>query len=267
MNIMKADKWQLLNSYFDKIYILTIPRNEKRRLFLNAHLEGLHFEYFYGVDGKALLPLQKAGHPDYDYRLMTEHNQEICEKYLKIPFDSPVHQNEIACSLSHRLIYRDIVDNGYENALILEDDVACLDENLPYLADTLRSLPADWELLYLGYELNFDFNTSLSLKQQLVTALYHSGIRHEPVRNKYVSYPKKVNTHLKKAGVHTNTEAYAIRKSTAQKFIQWQTPVRWIADHLLMDACANDKVKAFIADPKIFVQNRKEFQSSIWSQA
>lgn len=264
---MKADKWQVLNSYFDKIYILTIPRNEKRRLFLNAHLEGLNFEYFYGVDGSGLLPLRKEGTEVYDYQSMVAHNQKICSRYLKIPCNGVVHQNEIACSLSHRLIYQDIVDKGYENALILEDDVASIDANLPHLAEALSSLPTDWEMVYLGYELNFAFNGSMNVKQQLVSLLYQTGIRPGSVSDKYVSYPKKISAHLKIAGVHTNTEAYAIRRSTAQKFIEWQTPVRWIADHLLMDVCANRKIKAFLVHPKIFMQNKKEFESSIWSQA
>jgi GR25 family glycosyltransferase involved in LPS biosynthesis len=264
---MKANKWHVINAYFDKIYILTIPRNENRRLFLNGHLEGLHFEYFYGVDGKGLLPLHPEGTPDYDYQGMVAHNREMCEKYLKIPARLAVHQNEIACSLSHRLIYKDIVENGYERALILEDDVACIDANLPFLSEALNSLPTDWEMLYLGYELNFAFDGPMGFKQQLITLLYHAGFRTEAVNNKYVSYPKRVTAHLKVAGVHTNTEAYAIRRNTAQKFIEWQSPVQWIADHLLMDVCARQKIKAFIVHPKIFMQNKKEFESSIWTKA
>jgi hypothetical protein len=107
----------------------------------------------------------------------------------------------------------------------------------------------------------------MGFKQQLVSLLYHAGIRTEAVSNKYVSYPKRVTAHLKVAGVHTNTEAYAIRRSTAQKFIEWQSPVQWIADHLLMDVCARPRVKAFLVHPKIFMQNKKEFESSIWTKA
>src|SRR5882762_5878461 len=40
----------LLQKYFDKIFVVTIPRFADRQQRMNEHLQGLSFEYFYGAD-------------------------------------------------------------------------------------------------------------------------------------------------------------------------------------------------------------------------
>ena len=60
---------------------------------------------------------------------------------------------EIAAYLGHRLIWRRIVDDGHDYALVLEDDFVCTDRDLA--AQVMASAPAlmaDWHMLKL-----FDF--------------------------------------------------------------------------------------------------------------
>ncbi|CAG8611914.1 12429_t:CDS:1, partial [Racocetra persica] len=53
--------------------------------------------------------------------------------------------------LSHYKIYQSIVDNRYDSALILEDDIDFELNIVSIMTDTHRNLPADWEILYLGH--------------------------------------------------------------------------------------------------------------------
>ena len=58
---------------------------------------------------------------------------------------------EVACALSHRRIYEDVLTQNYERVLILEDDVIPQPGSLQPFGDIVKQLPEDWELLMLGY--------------------------------------------------------------------------------------------------------------------
>jgi len=57
---------------------------------------------------------------------------------------------EIACTVSHILIYKYIIDNNIEKALIFEDDCILLDNFLNKLEKVLNELPADFCTCYLN---------------------------------------------------------------------------------------------------------------------
>ncbi|CAG8716039.1 28593_t:CDS:2, partial [Dentiscutata erythropus] len=56
-----------------------------------------------------------------------------------------------SCYLSHYLIYQLIIDNEYENALILEDDIDMELNITNILTDIYPHLPNDWDVLYVGH--------------------------------------------------------------------------------------------------------------------
>lgn len=116
----------VLNDFFDHIYVLNLPRSEDRRRSIKHNLP-FEYEFFRGVDGSVV--------------------RNLWEKQDNHHFKNP---NYLACTLSHLLIYRDALDRGYGNILILEDDVLPhmgLVENPAILVD----LPEYKNLLYLGY--------------------------------------------------------------------------------------------------------------------
>lgn len=49
--------------------------------------------------------------------------QEEYISSLNYKYDKPSHANEIACSLSHQSVYKKIINDGIDWAIILEDDV------------------------------------------------------------------------------------------------------------------------------------------------
>ena len=52
------------------------------------------------------------------------------------------------CAQSHINVWKDVVEKGYENVLILEDD-GTLEENFKSYIDVLEP-PETWDILYLG---------------------------------------------------------------------------------------------------------------------
>ena len=58
---------------------------------------------------------------------------------------------EIACALTHLNIYRRLVDENIEMAIVSEDDVHLVPNFREELARVLAELPHDWELVYFWY--------------------------------------------------------------------------------------------------------------------
>ena len=235
---------QALNQYFDKIFVITLHRSEDRHAKINKHFAGVDFEYFYGVDKQNL-----------SYDELVANNIYNPARAKKMHRNSKEMQfGHIACSMSHKELYKHILEKGYERVLVMEDDFvpAIIDEKL-YEAIN-RELPVDWELVYWGYYLNEKTNFLMKLKQYyyfLLSAL--RLIKWTPVKVSNL-YPKSYSAHLKKAGFHNTTHAYAVSKSILQKLIDLQTPVAFNADTLLTELVMSGKAKAFITVPRVFDQ-------------
>lgn len=66
------------------------------------------------------------------------------------PFGSHLSKGELALTMSHLRIFKDVVHQGLESALVLEDDVV-MEKNIKFLwAPFLENIPEDMDLLYLG---------------------------------------------------------------------------------------------------------------------
>jgi len=90
----------------------------------------LNFEFVDAVDGRALTNDQLS-------KYSSEASIRACGREL-----SP---GEIGCALSHLGIYHKIVDDGFEEAVIFEDDSIINEDFLPILKNR-KKYPKDWEL-------------------------------------------------------------------------------------------------------------------------
>ncbi|MVN22246.1 glycosyltransferase family 25 protein [Mucilaginibacter arboris] len=254
---------KILNTYFDKILILTIQRNANRREILKQVLGGLDYEIFYGVEG-SMLKLKEL----IESGVVAANIQDIYKQtnidYMNMG-SSPVHINQIACSMSHIKMYQYILDNQLDKVLILEDDVMPVEENLKYLSETLNQVPDNWELLYLGHIINNNFSFWGKLKYYyFINFLYKVGIRTKSIIRKKNTYPGPFSTLLRKDGAHIGTHAYAVRGKGAVKLIKLQEPLKQAApDLLLMDAVAKRVVVSYTSKFNFFQQNPK-IHSSVW---
>lgn len=247
--------FDLLNHFFDHIYVITLRRAHDRHQHLQKELKGLTYQLFYGKDKKEFTAAQLEQQGIYNERLAQKHHR----------FGKGMPEGMIGCAWSHKLVYEDIIANNYQNALVLEDDVVMDKHFISLLPQVLQELPPEWELLYFGFAGNEQAPKSAAIKKSLYHLLHLLGAikySHKTIRN---LYPKKVSAHLYQAGYHDCTHAYGLTLSAAHKLVRQQQPISFVADNLLAHVVTNGLVKGYITLPKIMNQQYQVSEKSTYS--
>jgi GR25 family glycosyltransferase involved in LPS biosynthesis len=132
------------------IYCINLERSTKRResALQEFEREGLEVEFFPATDGK-----------------------------VEAPENIFLTDAEWGCAMSHVRIWRDIVEKGYETALIFEDDVTLNTNFVSKLEKVLDNLPPDWDFVNLGAEsisrVDYkNYTDNLKVGQSLTTHAY-----------------------------------------------------------------------------------------------
>lgn len=233
-----------LQTNFDKIFVVSVPRFTERHKTVQVHLKGLPFEFFWGADKLQL---------SFDKLKTTGTYDEAKAKELQRQ-GKGLNLGEVACSLSHRMVYAEMIKHNWKRVLILEDDVLPVIENLAVLPEALTELPNDWELVYLGYLKHEKITAGLKAKQLLYKLFSALGFMKWDYKMVSNLLPKPFSAHLKKAGFHDCTHAYAVTLEGAIKLLAAQTPVVYRADDLLSSTIMKGELKAFVTVPKFFDQ-------------
>ena len=229
---------------FDKVLVLTIPRFTERQEKVKQRLNGISFDFFYGVDKNKM-----------DREFISQNYQYDKKNSLAIrQYFPPLNTGEIACAISHRNIYQAMVDNGWKRVLIFEDDVVPDLENLSLLSNCIKELPANWELFYLGYLKNEKGTATRQFKQFWYKMMSRFGFTRIPLFMIKNRLPKKFSPSLMRAGFHDCTHAYAVSLEGAKKLIPAQTPVKYRADNLLSVLTMKGELNAFISKSLLFSQ-------------
>jgi glycosyl transferase family 25 len=239
-----ADISPLLQQYFDKVLVLTVPSFKVRQKRINKRLAGISFDFFYGVDKNELTAQFIRDNYVYDKKTSLSVKQVFKE----------LNKGELACALSHRNLYKYIVENGWKKVLVLEDDIIPDPDNLSYLGETLQELPPNWGLFYLGYQKHENVTLGLRLKLFWYKVMCMLGLSRLPLKMVNNILPKKFSRHLMKAGFHDCTHAYALTLETAKQMIDAQTQVKYRSDNLLTSQVLNEKVIAFVSKFQFFRQ-------------
>jgi len=233
-----------LNQFFDKIYVITLQRAADRHRHIEQELKGLNYVLFYGQDKNTFEVTELQQQNIYNEAMARRHHR----------FGKPMPAGMIGCSWSHRLVYEEIIKNGYKNALILEDDVLIDKRHISLLPQVMAQLPANWELVYFGYAYNEQPPKNARLKKMFYHLLHTLGqfkYSHKTINN---LYPQKVTEHIYTAGYHDCTHAYAITNIAAQKLSILQQPISFFPDNLLSHAVTNELVKGYIVVPRLINQ-------------
>jgi GR25 family glycosyltransferase involved in LPS biosynthesis len=125
----------------DHIYCINLERSKDRRVFMENEFEreGLDSEFFKACDGKLL-----------------------------------GRDGVFGCAQSHLQVWKDMVEHGYENAIILEDDAKLVD-NFKTKIEELVEPGTEWDILYLfslGAIFNRDCNESFYEGKSMSTLGY-----------------------------------------------------------------------------------------------
>jgi glycosyl transferase family 25 len=124
---------------FPPVFIINLERSTDRCADMTAKLAPLQIDYsfFKAIDGQAL---DIDTLPDY------------AKTSRLLSFGHGLMKGEIGCLLSHRAIYRHMVDNNIDKAIILEDDVD-IEPVFPQIIRDIIHSPAQWDLVrFLAYD-------------------------------------------------------------------------------------------------------------------
>lgn len=233
------------NKHYDKIYVLTVEAATTRREKFRQRFEGLDYDFFFGAD-KTLFTIRQAEKDKiYSETKTREHHR----------FSKAMRHGEIACSWSHKMMYDDMIRNNYRQVLIMEDDAMPNPAAIENAEKIFAELPDDWELLMWGWDKNGQPPPGAGLKKLIYHLKHGLGCLkwdHQMIRNLYA---RPYSTHLRRAGFHDFTYAYAVSRSGAEKLSRMQTPIQYIADNLLAHAATKEILKSFITWPAVFLHD------------
>ena len=118
-------------------YVINLARSVDRRAHITAELKktGLNYEIITAVDGRDL---------DLNDRTIVDPALDVHDSY------SNLAPGTAGAALSHLSVYRKIIADGLDKALVLEDDVM-LPADLGSLADAVADQLAGAEVALLSY--------------------------------------------------------------------------------------------------------------------
>ena len=230
---MKENKkyyFDILNKYFDCIYIIIIKRNfEERFPKLKNNFEGLNYKIFEGTDGKELSLEVKNNMINKDISI------QLLDKFFLLRYNNKIGRSvtdgEIGCSDSHNRIYKDMIENNFNKILILEDDAKI--NNIFKIPEIIKQIPNDCELLYWGYRW-FDSESIIHRYVRLFAKPLYALFKNKKYRKDLISnnekYPKYYSKNIYVAGLHAGTHAYSINKQAAIKLLKSNVPLIFIND-------------------------------------
>ncbi|MEO7209762.1 MAG: glycosyltransferase family 25 protein [Chitinophagaceae bacterium] len=252
---LKQVLFQPLNDFFDHIYVINLTRAKERQVNIKKDLAGLKITFFDATDYKNFLVDELVEKGFYDPIKAKEANR----------YGKAIKPAALACSISHKRVYEDVLKNNFSRVLILEDDVIPNEEGIMLFNKIIEELPPDWGIVYFDYFKNTRNTIFSRIKKQVYHLQKKMGRlkwTHQTIENLFA---KSYSNHLKKAGYHDFASAYAITKETAELLVTMQTPVIYLSDQLLPLACTEEMVKGFISIPKLFIQQSQLHKDIIGS--
>jgi glycosyl transferase family 25 len=236
--------YDFLNGWADRILVVTLARATDRQARVRERLRGLRFEHFAATDKRDLDRGRLAADGVFDESRTPRRFRHTREMNL----------GEIGCALSHRRIYEEAVRHGWSRTVVFEDDVVPRRGDLAHLPAALGALPAGWDLCYLGYLKNDAPSPWVRAKRAAYVAL--SPLRLVPWRTGEALrlLPSPFAPHLRRAGLHACTHAYAVSLAGARKLLAAQTPVAFRADWAFSYLILRGELSAFATQPRAFDQ-------------
>ncbi len=180
-----------------KIFVISLLRSKDRRRSIQEQLDsaGLEFEFIDAVDG---------------YNLSQEEIVAECDIEAIQCNPKWLNRGALGCALSHRNAYRKVIEQNFDYALILEDDML-VPRELSHILEAVERSIKDDEIVMLYYR-NFK-TTYLSSKQP----------RNLP-GNYQILFP------LNKENTLTTAGGYVVSQSVCHSLLKVTTPVKVTSD-------------------------------------
>ena len=171
-----------VNQVVDKVYVINLDRDTDRLSKITEQLNrhNIAFTRFPAILGSQVKE--------------STHLTELCLKYCT--------DGMKRCALSHKMIWEDMLKNGYERVLILEDDAIFTDDFNEHFSAGWEQIPKDFDIWYLGC--NFKCNDTKAVPKLLNEVIGHT--------------PKQVDSHIQRVFGSVGTHGYVISNKCARTF-------------------------------------------------
>lgn len=176
-------------------YVINLARSRDRRAYITAHLHkiGIDYEIVTGVDGRNLnLDDPSIVTPSFRTR-------------------APLLAGSAGAALSHLAVYRRIIEDGLDMALVLEDDVI-LPADLGALADDVGKELVVAEVALLSAD---------SWQHQVIKMSYQGAVSLPSLR--FLALPIDV-------GKVCSGGAYIITREACERMVEHNLPISRVAD-------------------------------------
>jgi len=185
-----------INRVCDKVFVINLDKDHERLQKFDSYMKtnNINYERFKGIQGSKILRSDK----------LSDYCNTFCPDGMK------------GCALSHRSLWELMIENGYTNIMIFEDD-AVIDEDFDRnFQDVWNHLPKDYDIVYFGCLMGCSDDSMLNTMFKKI-----SGIETEEI-NEYVQ------TSQGTAGTH----GYMISLEGAKKFTS--KPINWHIDSQIL---------------------------------
>lgn len=135
----------VFNRFFDKIFIINLKDATKRLKTVSKQYrkKGIKFDVYEGIDGrcKEVSECNKK-QKSFEKTYGVKYGKRIKNPKERLPASS--------LTLAHKLIYTEMLEQGWDRILISEDDVWFHKDSEKRFKKAIEELPDDWDMLYLG---------------------------------------------------------------------------------------------------------------------
>jgi GR25 family glycosyltransferase involved in LPS biosynthesis len=209
-----------------KIYIINLKRRLDRKKYMLNQLEeyGItNFEFIDAVDGDELT----------DFQIKKECNFKKMKRISRL-----LTKNEIACALSHQKVYKRIISENDNRAIILEDDTI-LSDTFNKIANLDGSIYKNIDIFFLHYfTSNIDGEKTKTypyekigkrkIQNGLVSRCY---FKNEPIDLEGEIF-YKIDDISYKIDFLNSSAAYSPTIDTCKKLLELNTPIIMQSDYL-----------------------------------
>jgi glycosyl transferase, family 25 len=217
-------------------YVVNMARSLDRRTHITAELKktSLDYEIITAVDGRAL---------DLHDTTIVDPSLPFIDPKTGQPLDIALAAGTAGCALSHLNVYKRIIADGLDEALVLEDDLM-LPADLARVADAVAGQLVGAEVVLLSYDSPDPVKMSIE------------GLIHLP-SSRVLALP--IDIHQPRS-----TGAYIVTREACERMVKCLMPVRIQADSwwLFYREGLVDRVRCVVPQP---VLKSHKFTSTIGS--
>lgn len=264
----------------DKIYVINLDRSKERYTHIKNTLDKLDLPVEYtrmsAFDGRNVeLVQQGTGERikgsefasntkhlkgDFNIHCSKEWTGNLEVAKLNLSKFNKRTAGELGCACSHNKIYHEIVENGYQNTLIFEDDVFLSPYFDKYLSVALRFAPKDFDILYLGVIAD-DWHYNARTRNKSLNKI--TNIFNTIFRNMFF---KKIKRSPATSAAYILTEEGAkkiINNSIENKYYYKDNESPISSDGTIGTLVTQKKLRAYVIKPLIAWQNWDKIDSDI----